>query len=142
MRAILIALSRHRRHGSSNVTRRAAGRHVRSMEGRVRPLRFPGIASLLPYLMATGAGCMEIAIIGAGNVGAALATAWKRAGHAILLGLRDVGKNSELIKTTGARALSPVDAAQKAEVVVLALPYEAVEPAVADLGPLAGKVLI
>ena len=27
---------------------------------------------------------MEIAIIGAGNVGAALATAWKRAGHSIL----------------------------------------------------------
>ena len=85
---------------------------------------------------------MEIAIIGAGNVGAALATAWKRAGHSIILGLRDAGKHSELIKTTGARALSPADAAQEAEVIVLALPYPAVEPVVSELGPLAGKILI
>ena len=85
---------------------------------------------------------MEIAIIGAGNVGAALATAWKRAGHSILLGLRDAGKHGELIKRTGARALSPADAAQGAEVVVLALPYPAVEPVVSELGPLAGKILI
>ena len=68
--------------------------------------------------------------------------AWKRAGHSIILGLREAGKHSELIRRTGARALSPADAAQKAEVVVLALPYAAVEPAVGDLGPLAGKVLI
>ena len=85
---------------------------------------------------------MEIAIIGAGNVGAALATAWTRAGHSILLGLRDAGKHGELIKRTGARALTPAEAAQRAEVIVLALPYAAVEAAVSELGSLAGKVLI
>ena len=85
---------------------------------------------------------MEIAIIGAGTVGTALATAWSRAGHSILLGLRDAGKHGEVIERTGARALSPADAAQGAEVVVLALPYPAVEPVVWELGPLAGKVLI
>ncbi len=83
---------------------------------------------------------MEIGIIGAGNVGAALATGWKRAGHSIILGLRDAGKHVELIERTGARALSPVDAAQVAEVVVFALPYAAVEPVVSELGPLAGKI--
>ena len=87
-------------------------------------------------------GLMEIGVIGAGNVGAALATAWMRAGHSILLGLRDAGKHGELIKRTGARALTPAEAAQGAEVVVLALPYAAVEPVVSELGPLAGKILI
>ena len=60
--------------------------------------------------VASGEGRMEIGIIGAGNVGAALATGWKRAGHSIILGLRDAGKHVELIERTGARALSPVDA--------------------------------
>ena len=85
---------------------------------------------------------MEIAIIGAGNVGAALATAWTRAGHSILLGLRDAGKHGELIKRTGARALKPAEAARQAEVIVLAIPYAAVEATVSELGTLAGKVLI
>ena len=60
---------------------------------------------------------MEIAIIGAGNVGMALATAWTLApaGHSILLGLRDAGKHGELIKTTGARTIAPADAAQEAD---------------------------
>jgi predicted dinucleotide-binding enzyme len=85
---------------------------------------------------------MEIAIIGAGNVGAALAEAWARAGHSILLGLREAARHSELIGRTGARALTPIEAAQGAAVVVLALPYAAVESVVSDLGPLSGKILI
>ena len=83
---------------------------------------------------------METAIIGAGNVGTALAAAWKRAGHSILLGLRDVGKHGDLIDRTGARAMSPADAAQGAEVIVLALPYAAVERAISELGSLTGKI--
>ena len=85
---------------------------------------------------------MDIAIIGAGSVGAALATAWMRAGHPILLGLRDAGKHGELIGRTGARALTPAEAAQGAEVVVLALPYTAVQQVVSELGPLPGKILV
>ena len=85
---------------------------------------------------------MEIAIIGAGNVGAALATAWSRAGHSIRLGVRDVGKHQGLINKTGAEGLAPAEAAQGAEVIVLALPYAAVEPTVRGLGPLGGKILI
>ncbi len=49
---------------------------------------------------------MEIAIIEAGNVGAALATAWSRAGHSFLLAQRDAGKHGELIEKTGALALT------------------------------------
>lgn len=85
---------------------------------------------------------MEIAIIGAGNVGAALATAWTLAGHDVLLGVRDARKHGELIEMPGARALPPAEAAQGAEVVVLAIPYSAVEPAISELGPLAGKIVI
>ena len=61
---------------------------------------------------------MEIAIIGAGNVGTALTTAWIRAGHFVLLGLRDAGKHGELIRRTGARALTPAQAVQGAEVII------------------------
>jgi predicted dinucleotide-binding enzyme len=47
-----------------------------------------------------------------------------------------------LIERTGARALTPIEAAQSAAVVVLTLPYAAVESVVSDLGPLSGKILI
>ncbi|MGQ9848235.1 MAG: NAD(P)-binding domain-containing protein [Bacteroidales bacterium] len=37
---------------------------------------------------------MKIAIIGAGNVGGALAKQWAKAGHTIFLGLRDLNSNN------------------------------------------------
>ena len=42
---------------------------------------------------------MNIAIIGSGNVGGALALKWAKAGHTILLGVRDVEnfKGKELL---------------------------------------------
>ncbi len=39
---------------------------------------------------------MKIAIIGAGNVGGALAHRWAKAGHQIIIGARD--RNSEKVK--------------------------------------------
>ncbi|MCG9876018.1 MAG: NAD(P)-binding domain-containing protein [Leptospiraceae bacterium] len=43
---------------------------------------------------------MNIAIIGTGNVGSALASAWSRVGHTIFLGVRDKlsFKGKELLK--------------------------------------------
>ena len=79
---------------------------------------------------------MKIAIIGAGSVGMALANAWHRAGHDIVLGVRTPA-------TEGAFAqISPSDAAQMCGVILLALPWAAAQSVVQTLGHLADKVVI
>ena len=87
---------------------------------------------------------MRIAIVGTGRVGAALARALSGRGHAVTLGTRD--PDAERIRAlaveTGSAAAHPADAAASAEVVVLALPWNAVETVVAELGDLSGKIVI
>jgi 8-hydroxy-5-deazaflavin:NADPH oxidoreductase len=85
---------------------------------------------------------MEIAIIGAGKVGAALARGWSRAGRRIVLGVRDPEASAALAAETGARILPPPEAAQAAEVVVLALPWGAAEGVARSLGDLADRIVI
>ncbi len=87
---------------------------------------------------------MKIAIIGAGNVGGALARGWARSGHELLLGVRDAAapKVESLCKQTRALPRSPRAAAEAAQVVVLALPWSVAAEAVRALGPLAGKIVI
>lgn len=80
---------------------------------------------------------MRIAIIGAGNVGKALAAGWLRAGHEIVFGVRQPSRMD-----LAAPADSPEGAAAAAQVVVLALPWAAAEAAVAQIGPLDGKTVI
>lgn len=74
---------------------------------------------------------MQIAIIGAGNVGGALDQGLAGKGHALTLGVRDAAKASAL-----------ADAAAGAEVVILALPWRAAEEAITGLGDLTGKIVI
>ena len=69
---------------------------------------------------------MKIAIIGAGNVGRALESGWKKAGHEVRFGKRE----------------SNADAAKWGEVVVLATPWPATKDAIAACGRLAGKVVL
>lgn len=85
---------------------------------------------------------MDIAIIGAGNVGGALARGWARAGHRIVLGLRDAGASTALAAETGARTATPAEAARSAEVIVLSLPWGAAEGVARSLGDLAGRIVI
>ena len=87
---------------------------------------------------------MNIAIIGSGNVGGALARSSVRAGHKVTLSARDPSHAEAKAKETGARAArSPAEAVKDAEVVILAVPYVAVDDVIAQLGDaLAGKVLI
>ncbi len=86
--------------------------------------------------------CMKIAIIGAGNVGSALARALARAGHAITLGVRDSAAVTALSAETGAQVLAPAEAALAAEVVVLSLPWGAAEGVARSLGQLGGRIVI
>lgn len=87
---------------------------------------------------------MRIAIIGAGNVGGAIARGLKGKGHAVTLGVRApaAAGTCALAAETGAHVEVPATAAGNAEVVVLALPWAVAEAAVASLGDLSGKTVI
>jgi predicted dinucleotide-binding enzyme len=87
---------------------------------------------------------MRIAIIGTGNVGAAIAMGLRGKGHQVTLGARDATKPATvaLAKQAEATIAPPATAAAGAEVVILALPWAAAEGAVRALGDLTGKVVI
>lgn len=85
-----------------------------------------------------------IGIIGAGGVGAGLATVLAHAGHNILLTNSDPGSD-RLAQAADAAGATPVDAAAAlvADLVILAAPYAAsLEFAATHNDALAGKVLV
>lgn len=87
---------------------------------------------------------MKITIIGSGNIGGGLARAWRRADHAITFGARDPA-DAELVTLCdqlGARAAAIADSVSGAEVVVLAMPYAALDSVLAATGELAGVTVI
>jgi predicted dinucleotide-binding enzyme len=87
---------------------------------------------------------MNIAVIGAGNVGKALTGSAIRAGHSVTVSSNSGDSAKVLAKATGAKAAESNRAAvESAEVVVLAVPYTAVPAILDEIGPaLDGKVLI
>jgi predicted dinucleotide-binding enzyme len=90
---------------------------------------------------------MKVAIIGAGNVGGALGTAWaQKAGHDIFFGVRDpkADKIQALVGKIGgkARAGTPAEASTSADIVVLSTPWPATEAAIRSMGNIKGKVIL
>lgn len=87
---------------------------------------------------------MNIAIIGSGNVGRALATAFTRAGHAVRITARHPEHARTVATETGARPVeSNVDAATQSDVVVLAIPFANAEAVAAEIrDAVAGKPVI
>jgi 8-hydroxy-5-deazaflavin:NADPH oxidoreductase len=90
---------------------------------------------------------MKLAIIGAGNVGGTLGTAWaQKAGHDIFFGVRDPNaeRTQALVKKLAgkARAGSAAEAATFGEAIVLTVPWPAAEAAIRAMGNLRGKVLL
>lgn len=87
---------------------------------------------------------MRIAIIGTGNVGSAIARGLKGKGHTVKFGARDPGSAEarQLAQASNASVAAPQDAAAVADIVILALPWAAAEPAVNELGDLSGKTVI
>ena len=87
-----------------------------------------------------------IAILGTGGLGKALGKCWANLGHRIIYGSRtpEDARVQRVVKETGSRAsaLSPRDAAAKANFVVFALPWKAVADMAPMLGELDGKVVI
>ena len=76
---------------------------------------------------------MTIAIIGKGNVGSAIGAGWAAAGHEVVYGVRT---------PSAANEVAPAEAAARADVVVIATPWNAVEGVIASAGGLKGKTVI
>ena len=88
---------------------------------------------------------MRIAIIGAGNVGGALGTAFARARHSVVFGVRDPDseKSRSAFRSAPDSSAAPVaDAVADADVVVFALRWDAVPGTVRQLPSLAGGSVI
>jgi 8-hydroxy-5-deazaflavin:NADPH oxidoreductase len=87
---------------------------------------------------------MKIAIIGAGNVGTALATSFNRAGHDVVIASRDPEDAGGAAASSGARiASSNADAAASAELVVLAIPFTSAPDVAAEIAQgVAGKAVV
>lgn len=88
---------------------------------------------------------MRLAIIGAGNVGAALGKGWARAGHHITFGVPDPSDPRHKAAADGAggaRLASVAAASAEADAIVLAVPWDAVPDAITRLGDLQGRVII
>ena len=88
---------------------------------------------------------MKIGIIGVGNMGGALGALFTKQGHEVKFSFsRDPKQIEEAAASAGpnASAGTPAEAAQFGEVVLLAIPWNAVEPALAAAGSLDGKILI
>lgn len=84
---------------------------------------------------------MKIAILGFGNVGAQLGKLWVAKGHEVTAGLREGSKDRQKASDAGAKVATLADAVKNAEIVVIALPWPAVEPTVKGIS-LDGKVVL
>jgi 8-hydroxy-5-deazaflavin:NADPH oxidoreductase len=87
---------------------------------------------------------MDIAIIGAGNVGKALATSFKRAGHHVIITSRDLEVAGSVAAATHTRvATSNAEAASAADLVVLAIPFTSAPDVATEIAEAtAGKPVI
>jgi len=86
----------------------------------------------------------KIAIIGTGNVGAAIGARLAQSGNAVVFGTRRPGEVGDLLGKAGPNAAAklPAEAAAEAEVILLAVPAAAAVEAARSLGDLTGKVLV
>jgi 8-hydroxy-5-deazaflavin:NADPH oxidoreductase len=87
---------------------------------------------------------MDTAIIGAGNVGQALASSFVRAGHTVTITSRDRKDAGSVATDTGATvAGSNAAAASAAQVIVLAVPFDSFAAVAAEIREAAiGKVVV
>ena len=85
---------------------------------------------------------MNIGILGAGQMASVLGSAWTKQGHQVTLSYsRDRAKLEAAAAAIGARAGSPAEAVDAADVVVVATGWDGVTGALTAAGPLDGRVV-
>lgn len=87
---------------------------------------------------------MNIGVIGTGNMGSGLGKIWAENGHKLMFSYsRDAAKLDKIARSIGSNASvgTPAEAVAFSDVVVLAVPYGAIEPALQAAGSLDGKIL-
>jgi predicted dinucleotide-binding enzyme len=86
---------------------------------------------------------MNIVIAGSGNVGRALADGWRKAGHGVTFASREPDGTKALeLRQQGFGVMPLNGAAATADLIVLAVPWSAVETTIRALGSLTGKILV
>ncbi len=88
---------------------------------------------------------MRISVVGPGRIGGNTARQALKAGHEVVLSFsRDAGRLEGLAGELGpgASAATPAQAVQSSEVVVVAVPWDAIDEALAQTGSLDGRIVI
>lgn len=87
---------------------------------------------------------MSVSILGAGNVGMALAGALTRRGEHVVIGVPDPAKHADAVAALGPRArlTTTADAIASGELVILAVPHAAVDGIARSVGDWQGRILV
>jgi 8-hydroxy-5-deazaflavin:NADPH oxidoreductase len=133
----------HLRHGSS--TRNAfLPRSDRSILHYLVQATARRMANRADLQVNTRIQTMKIGIIGGGNIARGLGKFWAENGHELMFSFsRNEQKLKDLARSVSdaARVGTPAEAVQFADVVLLAVPWEAVPKALQAAGSLSGKLL-
>jgi predicted dinucleotide-binding enzyme len=78
---------------------------------------------------------MKIGMLGAGRIGGTLGQVWSERGHDVLYGVREESAGED-------RRGTVAEAVAHGEIVVLALPWRAVQDVLTEAGDLGGKIVI
>lgn len=116
----------------------------------VGPLRSVVFRLFLFWLLATSVTLADenytIAVIGTGDMGSALGQQLAGVGHTVIYGSRDPSRDKVkvLVAATGAGASATTqrNAAELSQIIILAVPWFAVESLMPQLGDLSGKIII
>ncbi|MDP6436915.1 MAG: NAD(P)-binding domain-containing protein [Gammaproteobacteria bacterium] len=104
------------------------------------------VATVTTFSPVLAAVSDTIAVIGTGRVGGALGPRFAELGHTVVYGSRtpEADRVQRLVARTGtdASAASQFEAAQQADLIMLAVPWDATEEVIKNLGNLDGKIIM
>ncbi len=115
------------------------------MDRRLFIVGATGLAAALPFVARAQGAKLKIATIGAGREGGALGTRFAKEGFPVMFSSRNPDSLKDLVAAAGpnAKAGTVAEAVAFGDVVLLVVPYTAIEQIAKDFGPaLASKQLV